>query len=533
MTNRMVLQMGPWPKGVNSIQAESRLEDDELAYAINAEMDERGFIYSRRPIQVITDYGDPVTSSELLGVIPIKVTDENNNEIVEDAGVYIINGVVHAVYALGDSVQTLLIYDAATAGDVYEHFRHIFAYDNRYYLLSSDPACASYYADIIADLDSLVWTPITTGPQNGSLVAESYALFLDRLYVTDGNMVYYSTAYDLLDWVLPPDGGGGFVIVGTRTGEEIRALHVQSSSLYILTSDGVWQFSFGSSPNEDGTLTQLNQKNILMALYYNDRLFVVTPEGLHIFINNTLYKQPIKTDLNFSKVTGMFGLDNNIILCHSDNIVGYALCIDTATGSITQWNFNLFLGIDEILTTNKYQTRSFVFQTPSLGEDTYVLVRCRKTEMIAVVPFYYERINPNEFYDSYYDTQELKIKYVPYSIHLKTKEFDFGANFRYKRIFYGTADLNATGQQDGRLFVTDVSRRTGSYPLRVVSPLKFRYLRIKVREVSVEIEYRPTTYADSSTLRWFTKEQRVDTHFTLSSANLVYEVNDLQRGALV
>lgn len=545
MPTKQLLDIGPWPLGVNSIQSETRLRDDELVRANNFEVDERGYLYTRRFTVAVEDFDKTVTTntSHLLGTIPIKVTDGFNVIQVEDAGAYSYNDSVYAIWANADGVAKQKIFDGPTYGfdqTSIGYFRHIFAYNNKYYLLSSDPAVNSYWADIQGDLSTLTWNIINTGPFNGQLYAETYVIYLDRLYVGVGSEVWFSTAYDFLNWITDPEQGGdsNFIEIGTRTGEEIKTLHIQSGSLYVLTSDGIWQISFSISPTEDGATTQLNQNNILMALYHNDRLFCICPDGLYIFINNTLYRQPVNTNLNFSACTGLFGLLDYLVICHSDpDIDGTVLCMNLNTGAFTQWTFDQFPSpfANEIIYTNVRQTKNFNFSTPTLGSTTWVLFRFRKSNEIAVIPYHYERIDKFEFYDSYYDVGQAKTLFFPYEQSLWTKEYDFGVNFRYKRVFYGTADMNVEGHADGTIVITDLLGRSNLYSMNILTPYKFRYQRTKLREVGLDVLFRPTARwsVDPTLMTPVEVAGRVNCQCIIRNLALVYEYNDVQRGALV
>lgn len=538
-----ILTMGPWMDGVNTITPSSLLVSSELTEAKNVELDERGQLRGRRPFIDIHEYdSETAATRRILGEVPISFSYDDGSgpkdyngtgiifiEVVGTSTTYDLNIAYLAPVVNQVQIKTLDTFNDTLYPNLWVA---AFAYDGRYYILSGNPLADSYYSDG-TDLDNMTFTAITTGPQtDGKLYGSTYIIFLDRLYVAEGDTVHFSTAYDFLDWRYPPDSSSGFFTIGSRLGEDIKFFHVMYGALYIFTPYNTYQFSFNTSPNEDAAILQVSNQGAIMGIYHNDRLFVVSADGLYIFINNIFYKQELKGSIDYLRATGIAGLDTKILLI-IQNVIH---CIDMRTGGYTILN----RAIDQsaydawatnIITTNNDQMLTYAINDTTRLASSMIALESSARDVISLLYYFYEL----EIDDNLFDVEILlgANRYRPYVMQFKTKRYDYGANFLYKRIYFATAEMESKGDEQGIVYAEDDLGNRTRVTVNTTVPVKFRYIANRRRDASLKLIFRPSPSpwdVDSEYLSATTTPYPC--FFSVSSLGIVYEPTRIQRGEL-
>ena len=498
---KKTLQFGEWSGGVNHIDETSDVARNELTEGINIELTPKGSVRLRRPIRVIDSGAD----FKLLGESPLLSTELDKN--IGSGVLYRKGTEIYLVFpdvAWGTVTKSLL-------GTLHNKIDYAFTYGGRYWLLSTDIAQPSYVSDSIGP-GAKTWSAYTTqGPTSGKLYCDTYAVYLDRLFVAVDDIVYYSVAGDFLDWSI--QNGGGSFTVGTASGNRINFFHVMYNVLYIFTKYETFAYTYGTSPNVDPSLQAVSKQGSNTGLFYRDKLYCISDYGLYKFVNNIYYELKVKEEFKFYGVTNIQGFDDNLIL-GSTIPTNKWFVINTDSSAVVEWEAGTSL-----ISSNRGTTNNFIIYTEGLLY-TYLLSIIDDT--MVIIPFRYQDIPEDQFYDSGSAPGKLR----PYTVEFVTRLEDFGTNGVYTRIYYCTSDAESYGYYDGELRIFDTQKKDGGVKLgmHVTSDTKMAYPLSRSRAVQPRIVYKSTTANEVTT------PGQLPISFNLTNLQLLVEAKDMQQG---
>lgn len=344
-------QLGPWPGGMRLTLPADKIQDDELALIINAQLDQIGNLHPRPPFTKtkvgtgIAPYKDIVAvysvNDPLAG--PHVFCSENRAGLTGIQS-YSINsaGVPSSPSALNGPGVSI-------AGDM-----TLIPYRDNIYMFSAGKVYkTSSIGQMFNNLHT--WSNFTTWPGVGGPTNKGWAIIKDRLFTVDQggasnpNRIYYSKATDFTVWASPD--GGFFDIISTRKSGNpfqtfINRLIVFNDSLYIFTDYSVHVLIFDDDP-ATGTLQLITDRvGALDACVVNNRLFAVNAAGVFEIIGNNF----ISISEKIVSINRVFGNDST----SSPTLVGFYGALAGGDDRLFAYaylqteDFNRFNGVDLI-----------------------------------------------------------------------------------------------------------------------------------------------------------------------------------------
>lgn len=272
------INQGPFSGGVNYEDDPSSLGENELQECINYTLKPDGTLVARPPVTSIgVSAGLPIiTSADFVYALGSVLTGANNLVPI----ICISSGSTYKFFKYeGLSVGWIKAFDDLVgAGPV----SNCFYYNNNFYVLfDSTPAlfsCATTTGTLVA---------VVAGAGADPPAGIQSLILKDRIFIQDGNEVYYSKATDPSNFNAPD--GGTLGLSREDANDTVRDMVIFNNSLYICTYRRIYQLSFTTDPEVDGTLTLVTdtQGGFDMQVYKGN-LFVVNGDGLYTLVNNYL-----------------------------------------------------------------------------------------------------------------------------------------------------------------------------------------------------------------------------------------------------
>lgn len=407
---------GPWPEGLNTKDTVRLLKDTELSTLLNLDVNNDGTLSPRDNLRVVKSNTtfDPVNPADLEeGIVfsgtgnlkPLGTVINNNNS----NNTIILDGTALKNYIFNSGLSETLPFTGVVLDSGY--VQTIEYNDFVYFINVTVSKCFR-----ISSTAATVGGAVTLIPTFPDCDFNSRALILkDRLFVFSGNRVYYSKVTDPTVWAAPD---GGFFDVNPDTGNSITDFAVVNDVLYIFKAYQVWSFSFSSDPGVDGSLNIISSdKGASSICVYQNNIYCIDAVSLYLFTNGQFTDLATKLNFTGGGESALFVLKNRLY-------VGLSFSLNLINGAWSEYSLA-------------------VWQSSTLEDRYNIVVQAGQNIAIIGGSALYVLGNPNETYDSFvhYDGT---VKQILPDFQFKTKSFNFGDPFKWKRLFKTYLDFDST-----------------------------------------------------------------------------------------
>ena len=282
-------RIGPWPSGVNLRDADlapERMPADQLQFLLNLDPGGSGVLRARlgcrfagsSTMYAIISGGAGGPAFSLLG------TYDQAFQSLALVSVYTGTTANTSSFFYSSKPDSTSTGDwvAVPGGTLAGKFSTTVQYQGKLYLV---PAAGSGgvagSGRFRTDPTTGSWTALATIPQG-----DTATMIRERLFVVDqvANRVYYSRATDPATWSAPD---GGSFDVNPGDGQQIQAVAVVNSQLYVFKRSRTYLFTFSADPALDGQLTLISdQLGADDALTWENGIICVNSSGVYRLLNN-------------------------------------------------------------------------------------------------------------------------------------------------------------------------------------------------------------------------------------------------------
>ena len=401
------VKIGPFVGGMNTYSGETTIADNEAVELLNLDVDLDGSLLARPGITRSAAVPAAGTISHIIGTYR-----------ANDGTVYMIVAAGVSVYAFNTS--SLAWTTLSNSGP----FTACVQYNDKLWLVIKPSGVTQGGGK---------WDP-TGGYAAVAAMPRGYSacIYKELMFVSSSrngdttsiNRVKFSNAGNPDNWT-----STDFFDVNAGDGDDITKLLVFDSSVVIFKSDSTYVFAYESAPTK-GLVQRVSgvigANNGFSVVEYENNLFVMHEANVYRISNwnweHANIKVPFKYVNAFSTVdadaSSISLLGNRVIARYYDSY--YVLGLKT--GAWSQWDFS----------TAGFSPSEFV-SSPNISA-------------ILGAAIYYggcyvgTRAGFHQFIDNKHDTNET------FTIRLKTKSYDFGPSYTFKRLFWWGADIlgNAT-----------------------------------------------------------------------------------------
>jgi hypothetical protein len=327
----------------------------EFRELVNADIVPEGALRTRRRIVIFEDTSGPenYTINADAWFLGVKEDAPQAAELF-----FFQKGVTGPAFA--DTIQGYYHFELDGSHELFDHgsaepvksterrFRKFYRYNNMdYYVAEKVTSATSEEISIYnrAAHTSGAYTITLTG--YSGVYKESF-IFKDRHFIFLGNQFIYSKATDPAKFAVAD--GGGFVIIPDET---ITHAFPVRDSIYILTKNSIYLFSFATDPSVDGVLTVVSPN--MGAEYgttHQSIPYIINSTGLYTIMNNYVEKVCDMPDVSYFGYSlsdfkllefddtllilagqGPGSVDNNL------NRVYQMLAYNIETQSLSRWHF--------------------------------------------------------------------------------------------------------------------------------------------------------------------------------------------------
>jgi hypothetical protein len=403
------VKIGPFVGGMNTYNQPTSIEDDEAVEILNMDIDLDGSLVSRPAISI--NNNAPVTGpSHIIGTYRSKT------------GVfYIIYAFPNAAYALNAFTSAWTLIQAGAFSDTVQ-------YNDKLWLVqfpsgttqgggSWDPTTG--------------WTAVAAMPRGYSTCIYKERMFIAASVNNDTssiNRVKFSNDRNPASWL----GTDTFDVV-SGDGQDIMSLYVFDSSIVIFKTDSTYAFAYETQPTK-GQLqvvsSTIGTNNNYTVVEYENSLFIMHEARVYRISNwqweHTNIKVPFlynnSADSAWPDGTSLSSVGNRILVRCFDNYY----ILGTKTGGWTRW----------------------IFSTGSIFPSEFI--RDPTNLPASGINVYYagnHNTSGNPWF-KFEDQITTVVKGETYTARLKTKNYDYGVSYGFKRLFWWGADLlSKTGVQ--------------------------------------------------------------------------------------
>lgn len=539
MNKKEILTYGPWPKGANLKDDYRTLGKDELAYAENVEINEKGWVQLRRPFRKMYKNATTRLVCNPLGLVPERM---GQSEVVANAIIHLGEGdALTLSWPNLDPDAGLGLFDSAVLmGGSMFGMQYGFIYSDRYYVIPKGdigPATAQYSDPIPSSTRPYTWHSVTTGPIAGKLRADAYAIYTNRLFVAYGNSVYFSVAGDFLNWTIPSGGAqgpfGGVIILGNTYGTtnysktNVKFMHIMNDTLYMFTKYETYSWTYNEDPNSDAVLQLLTKRGANVAVWFRDQLYCVCDDGLYLFLNNIYYPIDVKINIKWHGVVGIQGFEDYLII-HSTVPTEefYIIKISDGSYAVSKWDLPGPVYDPAEGQTFQLGIPGSVMNLETHVQDTlysYLVISGFVSNADWCVPNVYNFIPEDEFYD---DKEGPEGIVESYDAKIVLPEVNDQSITKYQRIYYCSMSGTAHGLYDGSVFLADVETEPESVKVgfQIDHTIKKNYPMDRSRTIQPTIKYVPTDVISH------TRGSTLGLKFELHEFQLVVKSSDVQQG---
>lgn len=407
------ITLGPFAGGLNNQADPSAIADTDLAECVNLELDIQGTSLAARP--PLVGLAGPSTSTRLLAI--------GNAVFGTDSYVILANSSGVWAYKLSDGSYTTITSTAV------------------------NPTCAIQYDNkvwIVARPGSAVnggsWSPTVAFAANANMPkGGAAAIYKERMWIVPGQFattndsrLYFSNIADPSSWNTATD----FFDVSPGDGQKLMDLVVVNNNLTMFKNDSTYVLTYSTAPT-DGTIIKANNnigatRQHCMVTHENS--IYVLHEGKVYKIDNynfvdvsikVPFKPTVLTPGTYTEEMHLSKVGNRLVVRYFDKTYAYGI----KTNSWSEWrvghtDLNAIGPIVEHPNINATQPYLMYVAGQSVSTRTFI----------------------TSIWDGHTDNRVEKTVASPVamSCYVKTKNYDFGLGYQYKKLKYWGADILTT-----------------------------------------------------------------------------------------
>lgn len=324
------VKIGPWPGGLNNRDTPENVADNELAEATNVIFDDDGTVYSRPPVQLVSNVGflTPIgcidSGSHTLGSRFLMYESSSATIKYVDLEPGYVNSFTNPTISTG--------YAGATTGSAAlstcEYLGTI------YYGYQTAGGCRG-----ATNLTGAL-TNVNTIPGR----SDQMFLIRERMWSIDysTSICYWSKETDPTIWAAPD--GGNFPVNASDSNPILKVI-VLNNNMWIFKKSGVWLFTYSDDPAFDGQLQKIVDHHISSATEHNGIMYVFDGVKVNQFINGQFVSLSERLLFNF-KQTGnttfiqeayIYCVDKYLILTMAEGTQALAYVMNTRNGAWSKW----------------------------------------------------------------------------------------------------------------------------------------------------------------------------------------------------
>jgi len=293
MQGKTVIEVGPWPGGVNrrdEDKSSRTVNPKQLRWSKNLDILDSGVVQSRLGCRKVLSTA-PIYGGTSISLISSIV--EGSGHLYAVVG-KVTAGPVTAFYYTKDPENPATGWNAIATTQT-GTFTDAIKYNNVIYFVQAAGGAGTGQSRTA--LTGGGWTAQANIPKG-----DQAFVVKDRMFVVDWNLskVYWSKATDPTIWAAPD---GGNVLVSPGDGEPITKVVFINNSIYIFKRNKTFLFTFNTDPAIDGQLTPLSTvRGAHDALVYNNEIYIVNDQSIFKLVNNFFSDIGVLAD--FYKVVG-------------------------------------------------------------------------------------------------------------------------------------------------------------------------------------------------------------------------------------
>lgn len=335
-------EVGPWPRGLNEVTYNysneyRNMEDGFLPRCMNFEITDEGWLVPRRAFRHVwtlnsggIDWYPAATGLRSVSVLgSVKYYDDEYAYIVAREAVEC------SIYATKDAADSSSWVRTTSISGTADYPYAMVQYKDNVYICRSesntDTGSGGWSFPSSAIGVGQNWTSQPNIPKGNQ-----FFVWKDRLWITSGtsSKISFSMLTGPTTWAYP-DGGSFFVSPGD--GEVMTDCILANNQMFIFKERKSFRFIFGTDPNVDGTLLPINDSIGGMPIAAQDRIFLVSYNGLYQVIGDQFINisHGKINDLNIENVYRPFIVQNTMYFGWRVNNVDVTYTMNLNTGAFS------------------------------------------------------------------------------------------------------------------------------------------------------------------------------------------------------
>lgn len=355
-THREKVVLGPWPGGMNSVDIDDRISDNEVCLAQNVIFDDNGVVYYRPPVwnAGFSGLSTPTTSRvcmQLLGVI--KMPSGASRFLIHEGQTQSTSKVKYFDYTPGFlEADTLTWLPDSMTGTPTKALSTVVEYNNQLWFIPRT-STGGYVTNV--DMTG-TWATSTAAniPQGSRALMQK-----DRMFVMGDSRISWSKELDPTIWTAPD---GGYVLIeGATSSSPLLEMFMVADTIWIFHKSGIFTLNWSEDPGVDGVLQRVSSNPVVSACTQDNRIFMF--DGRDVFevvgrnLINLSNKVNLLTDptvadrfsvtpfnsLEFFNFAKLHILGGYLILTHSTytGVPAFSYVMNMRTGAWSYWNPNV------------------------------------------------------------------------------------------------------------------------------------------------------------------------------------------------
>lgn len=407
------ITLGPFVGGLNTQADPSAISDTDLAECINLELDIQGTSLTARP--PLVGLAGPSTSTRLLAI--------GNAVFGTDSYVILANASGVWAYKLSDGSFTSITNNASNPTCAIQ-------YDNKVWIIARPGSSANGGS----------WTPsgtftvISGMPKGGAAVIYKERMWIapGQFATTNDSRLYFSNIADPATWTTATD----FFDLSPGDGQKLIDLVVVNNNLTLFKNDSTYVLTYSTAPT-DGTIIKANNnigatRQHCMQTHENS-IYVLHEGNVYKIDNYNFVNISTKVPFNptvltpgtYTEEMHLSKIGNRLIVRFFDKTYSYGL----KTNSWSEWrtensDLNALGPIVEHPNINATQPFLMYVAGQSISTRTFI----------------------TSIWDGHTSSRVERTVSTPVAVkcRIKTKNYDFGLGYQFKKLKYWGADILTT-----------------------------------------------------------------------------------------